>query len=105
MKAGMLKESISLYKPIVTKSDFGGTNVTYESFYTTRAAVLWNSGSRVNENNEIVFPQYKTFIMRTYVPITEQTRIKFNGKFYRVESIELNKKYNDLQVNAQLINE
>lgn len=105
MKAGMLKEVVELYKPLVTKSDFGGTNVSYEKFYTTRAGVLWDSGSRENENNEIFFAQYKTFIMRKYVPITEQSRIKYNNKLYRVLSIEPNKKYNNLTIVTELINE
>lgn len=105
MKAGLLKEKVFIYKPVITKTDFGDTKVDYELYYPTRAAVLWNSGNRENENNEIFFAQNKTFIIRSYVPITEQSRIKFNGKFYRVLSVEPNKVYNNLQVVAELINE
>lgn len=105
MKAGLLKEKVYIYKPLVTKTDFGDTKVTYELSYTTRAGVLWNSGSRENENNEIFFAQNKTFIIRRYVPITEQCRIKYENKYYRVLSIEPNKKYHNLTVETTLINE
>lgn len=105
MKAGLLKEKIYVYKPTVTKTEFGGTKVDYDLVCSTRAGILWNSGNRENENNEIFFSQSKTFIIRRYIPITEQCRIKHGEKFYRVLSIEPNKKYNNLTVETTLINE
>jgi len=105
MKAGILKDKIYLYKPVVTKTDYGDTKVDFEQFYETRASVLWNSGNRDDVNNEIFFAQYKTFIMRSYVPITEHCQILFNNKKYRVLNIEYNEKYRNLEVNTSLVNE
>ena len=53
MKAGILKENIEIYEPVTVTTDFGNTTQTWQGFYTTRAAVLHNGGTRLNQNDQV----------------------------------------------------
>lgn len=105
MKAGILKENIEIYEPVTVTTDFGNTTQTWQRVYTTRAAVLHNGGTRLNQNDEIFYPNNKTFIVRHYVPVVEKMRIHFQGKKYQITSIIPNKWYNDKEIYTTLVNE
>lgn len=105
MKAGILKEKIEIYQPIITTTEYGNTEYSWTLFYTTRASVLHNGGSRGTENSEMFYSQNKTFIVRHYVPVVEKMRIKFEGKYYQITCIIPNKYFNDKEVQTQLVNE
>lgn len=105
MKAGILKEKIEIWKPIVVTTEFGSSKIEYELSYTTRSSVIHNSGYKNDSNNEIFYSQDKTFIVRTYVPVVENMRIRYDGKFYAINSIIVNKYYNDKTIDATLVNE
>lgn len=105
MKAGTLKYLIEIYKPIITETEYGDTNVEWEFHYKTHANMMYNSGSRINENNEIFYPTTRTFIVRHYVPVKETMRVKFEDKYYQIVSVNPNKYYNDTEIIADLVNE
>ena len=105
MKAGILKENIEIYEPVTVTTDFGNTTQTWQRFYTTRASVLHNGGTRLNQNDEIFYPNNKTFIVRHYVPVVEKMRIHYQGKKYQITSIVPNKWYNDKEIYTTLVNE
>lgn len=105
MKAGKLKERIEIWQPVVKTTDFGNTTTVYELLKSTRAEVIYNSGSRTNENKEIFYPTSRTFRVRYYVPVKEPMRIKFEDKFYQILSIEPNKYYNNKTIITDLVNE
>lgn len=105
MRAGILKETFEIWWNKETVTEFGSKQSKWEKLNTIRCAVKNNGGGRTIENNEIVYPYTKEFIVRHYVNIAETMRIKYNDKFYRVISIEPNKYYNDKIIIAEQINE
>jgi head-tail adaptor len=105
MKAGLLKYKIEIWAPTITTTDYGTHKEIYSKSYTTRANVFFNSGTRTTENDEIVYPKTRSFIVRHYVPVTDPMRVKFEDKFYRIVSINKNKYYNDTEIIAELVNE
>ena len=105
MKAGLLNEVIEIYRPVITESPYGDTETTWQLHYATRAGVIYNAGSRITENQEIFYPTNRTFIVRHYVPVTEPMRIKFDGKYYQIISINPNKVYHNKEIYTELVNE
>lgn len=105
MIAGRLNEVVSIYSPTETVNEYGERETTYTKTYTTRAKVEYQSGNRRNENNEIVFDYTKRFNFRSYVPVKETSQIEWQGKMYRVLTVEHRREYNDIMVNTELINE
>lgn len=78
----------------------------YAVSYTTRARVINDRGGRDLANGEVFNSYAKTFLVRSYVPISERDLIQFKGKKYRVLSIDdRTEDYNDKQVITELINE
>jgi len=104
MNAGILRDKIEIYEPVIVKTDFGSNKNSWKLFCTTRAKVDYGSGGRSNENNEIVYNNTYTFIVRHYVQVKEIMQIKFNDNMYRIISIKPNKYYNDKEIVAELVN-
>jgi len=68
MEAGNLKTRIYFENCIVSKNEYGHEEYTYEPAFSTKAQVIYNSGDRVIENEEIFYPNTLTFKCRFYVP-------------------------------------
>lgn len=105
MDAGSLKERIEIYKTTLTKNEVGEEQNDWVLKTETRSKVTNNSGSRNEENNEIVYNYIKTFEVRSYVDISEFDRIKWDGKFYRILNIDINKEYQKQIIQTELIND
>lgn len=105
MNAGLLTEKIDILQPIEVGNAFGEKEVIYTPKYTTRARVIYDSGNREIVNDEIFYLYNVSFQMRIYVPITETSLIQWNGKRYRVLSIQERREYSDKMVKTALANE
>ena len=105
MKSGLLREQIEIFKPVVVKTEYGSSKIQYESYKTTRCHVINNSGSKQDANYEIFYSNSKTFIIRHYVDIKENMRIKYEGVMYQIDSITPNKYFNNKEIIATKVNE
>lgn len=105
-RAGLLNEVITILTPTSNVNEFGEKVQTYSIRYTTRARVEHDSGTRSNENNEIFYSYQKSFTVRSYVPVNEFDLIQYNGKKYRITSIDDRiKTHNDKLIITELIND
>lgn len=105
MKAGLLNETISIFRQMEMQSDFGDISTTYKEVNTTRANVEHKLGERTVQNNEIFYDYSKTFVVRFYVDVIDTDWIKYGTKFYRVISIEPDKKKQQKTILTELVNE
>ena len=102
MKAGLLNSIIAIEKPEVVSDDFGANSLKWvKHIDKTRAKVTYSNGTRANENNEIIF----IFTVRHYHSLTERMRILWEGRKYRILSIEKNKALQQQVIKTELINE
>lgn len=105
MRAGLLTKKITILTPETTVNEYGEKVQEYKLKLKVRARVLHDNGSRNIVNGEIFYPYKKTFNVRSYVPITEFDIIEFEGKRYRVITIDNRiESWNDKLVVAELIN-
>lgn len=105
MNAGKLTEIIEVWKPEITRDEYGNQRTTYRLAYSTRAFVSHKSGGREVANDEIVYIYSKTFKVRLYHQISDFDRIKWNGKFYKIMEIEPNKEFQELTIETEQIDE
>lgn len=105
MIAGRLNEIIEIWRPTTTTNEFGEKEKTNSLIVTTRANVQNLNGSKLIENNEIVVVYNKVFTIRYYHNLTETDIIKWQGKNYKINTIEKRREYNDILINAEVINE
>lgn len=105
MRAGLLTRPITILTPETTINEFGEQVQEYKLKYKTRARVLHDHGSRDIQNGEIFYPYQKSFNVRSYVPINEFDVIEFEGKRYRVITIDNRiERSNDKLIVTELIN-
>lgn len=88
MRAGLLNRQITILKPITTTSEYGGIQTDWKDFKTTKARVIFNSGDRLLEHSEIYHSYMVSFVIRNYHSITEEMRIRYREKQYRIIAIE-----------------
>lgn len=106
MRAGLLNSVISVEKPEVVTDEFGANTLKWvQHIPKTRAKVTYNSGSRANTNNEIIFAYEVVFTVRIYHQIDERMRIRWEGKKYRILSIEEDRTLQQLTIKTELIND
>lgn len=105
MMAGQYNEVIDIFKSIEIENEYGERTVELTHLYTTRAKVEETSGTRANENNEIVYDHTKTFYVRKYVPVCDTSIIVYDGHKYRVITIDKRKDNQDIKIVTELINE
>jgi hypothetical protein len=105
MNAAILKDVINIYSLTTTRTDFGTIKDSWTLKYTTRANTSFSSESQVVSEGEVYYPINRQFIVRAYVPVTETDYIEWDGKKWKVLSIDKNKYYNDISIQTTLINE
>lgn len=104
-RAGLLREVIEIYKVVWEKDEYGNQVESLELRFKTRAKVEHVSGLRNIVNNEIIHDYTKTFLVRGYVEVEDYDKILYNGKYYRVLSIDLNSEYQQKIINTELVND
>ena len=102
-QAGLFNELIGVHRLVQSTNEYNEQIDTYEKSYDTRARILHRNGSRTNDGEEIYYAYTKTFIVRLYVPVSEFDRIKYDGKLYRILSIDKNKKLQQITIETELI--
>lgn len=105
MNGGRLKEIITIQRSTITVDEYGANQLQWKDYITTRADVQYDSGNRMNESNEIIYTYTKTFTIRVYHKVDEKDRIRWDGKYYRILSIEKDKDKQNLTIKTELINE
>lgn len=105
MDSSLLKHHIEIYELVTTTSEYGTIQRSYDKKYDTRAYIKFDSQTQVVSEGEIYYPINRTFIVRGYVPVLETDRIKWNGQWWRITSVNPNIYYNNIEVQTTLVNE
>ncbi len=105
MRAGQLKEIITVLIPDSVLDDLHSQNTTWHDGFPTRAAVKTPGTSRTIDNAEIFFSSTAVFRVRIYHHITEQMRIRWRGDVYQIVGIERDEERRELIVKTAKVNE
>ena len=102
MRAGILTETILLQESVPIKNEFGATSMEWVDYLQTRANIKFNSGNRVNQNNEIFTSYTLTFTIRYYHKAVSYTHLTLK---YRILAINSNRTKQSTEIIGELINE
>lgn len=105
MQSGLLNKIIHVYRPTISQNEYGEQVQLYNHHLQTRARVDRLGGSRTTSNDEIIFSYTKTFKVWNYVDVKETDYIMYDGKKWRITSIDTYPEYNEKVINTELINE
>ena len=105
MQAGLLNSPIEIHQKQLTKSEYGSVASQYVLKVSTKAQVINNGGSRSEENNQIFYDYRKTFIVRFYVDVKDDDHILYEGVWYRILNIDVNRKFNQKSIQCERVQE
>lgn len=105
MRSGTLREVITILRPQRIDSDYGEEKYEYVEVYKTRANVVMNPTRRNVENDEIFYDTTRTLTVRYYVPVEDLDAIDWDGKRYRIISIQPKREWNEKYITIDLIND
>ena len=105
MDSALLRHKLDILTLTTTKTKYGTISTSYEPKYSTHCHVIFDSESQVVSEGEILYPINRTFVVRAYVPVTEKDRLIFEGKKYKILSINKNEYYGNIEIKTTLVNE
>ncbi len=105
LRAGLLRESVTVKRPVVTRNDYNDEVVTYETAFTARARVVFRSGNRAVINHEEQNPYSVEFIIRSFYAVDNMMILEWRGNRYRILSNNFEPYKQQRTIIAELINE
>lgn len=105
MRAGQLREAILIQNSTIMKDGYGADSLQWVDVISTRAKVTYATGSRENQNNEIVYSCTIQFTIRYYHDVLESMRIIWREKKYRIISINKELDKQSITIITELVNE
>lgn len=103
--AGRLNELIEIWFLDVQTTEYGDTHEEYKFASNARAYVDHAGGSLSVENLELFNNYQKNFTVRIHTDVHDTDRIKYNGKFYRIITIDIDRPKQIKIIQTELINE
>lgn len=105
MRSGTLQYPIEIWKCEIEETDFGHIKREYKYFKSTRCSLDRKDGAKIIQNDEIIFDYTKTFYVRQYVQVEEGWHIKFDGRFYEIQSIVKNPMTHEIKLGTKIVEE
>jgi len=105
MKAGAYQYLIELYHRHTETNEYGEEVESYVLVRKTRAAINFRSKSRDLGLMEERMPGTYEMIVRSYVEVDDTSRVKWQGKTYRVIEWHEDLEYRDKVITVEEINE
>lgn len=105
LRAGLLRESVTILRPVATRNDYGEEVTTWEQVATTRCRVDFRSGTRAVETNEVFGPTTVVFTIRRFYSLDVYMRLQWHGKLYNIQSVNEESQKQCITILAELIND
>jgi SPP1 family predicted phage head-tail adaptor len=104
MRAGRLREKISIWREVVTTdTDYGSADSDYELFLNTRAEVMYLGGSELIQNSTVSNTINAVFTLRFREGIDETMQVEYRGNMYNIKYIEENRQKEYLKLTTTKI--
>ena len=105
MQAGLLTEPIEIHRKVKAKSDYGSVQTSYALRTATKAQVIDQGGSRLEENNQIFYDYRKTFVVRYFIDVQDDDHILYENVWYRILNINPERKFNSKSIQCERVQE
>lgn len=103
MRAGSLQYRIKVIQSQLTTDEFGAKSEYWVLYHDMRAGILYKSGNKSITDNEMFNSSSVDFSVRYDENITEQMRVVYNNKIYKIAAINRNPFDNSLVISTELI--
>ncbi|MDR1882996.1 MAG: phage head closure protein [Prevotella sp.] len=105
MRAGLLKDTITIQRKVEIETEYAGKKTEYQDCITTRAEVVHNSGTKRIEAGEIFTSYTVRFSIYIHHKITPDMVIIHDGIKYRILDVNPQKAQQRIIITGEIINE
>ena len=105
MRAGLLREVVTIQRKEVVETAYSGKKTVYADYITTRARVEHNRGNKGIAAGEVFTEYAVTFTIRYYHQVTADMIVLHGGNKYRIVDINPQKLQQQLIITGELIND
>jgi SPP1 family predicted phage head-tail adaptor len=103
LTSGKLTERVTIMQPVKVRGEYGEDVVTYEKEAEVWANVVFNRGAEAITAGEMYLGKMVTITMRNNKTITERCRLMWDGKEYRIESMNRKKIEGSVTIVAEYV--
>lgn len=101
--SGKLTERVAIMQPVKMRGEYGEDVVNYEQVAVVWANVVFNRGAEAITAGELYLGKMVTITMRNNKAINERCRLVWDGKEYRIESMNRKKLDGSVTIVAEYI--
>jgi len=105
LRAGLLRESVTILRPVVTRNDYGEEVTTWEQVTTTRCRVDFRSGTRAVQTDEVFGATTVVFTLRRFYTLDVYMRLQWHGRLYSIQSVNEDNAKQYITIVADMIND
>ena len=105
MKAGQLRDRITILKREITQKPHVGEEYSWKDFITVRATIKFASGKIEETNMEYAHNQVNKVTIYYRSAIKREMRVKYNNEIYQINSINPDQSHNMMTLTIELVNE
>lgn len=99
--SGMLDSKVEIHnRATYTDGDFGRVGGSYTKAAEMFANVTWTKGKKALNEGALEAYDYIMVRCRFTTTLTRESRLKYNGNMYQIESFHADKKANTIQITA-----
>lgn len=101
MRAGLLRERITIYRPTITSNGYGEQLTTEVLLCSTRARIMRNNRQRENVDGELALTADLTMQIRSYHQPMQNDVVVYRGTKYRIFRVSYLDQENCIELNLQ----
>jgi len=109
MRAGLLTKKVSVFHAVQAVSKTGAKKSSWSNLFgdgkVLHARVTYGRQSMTAKNGNFVLTSAITFVIRYYSQINEYMRVYWEDRKYRITAIRRYPERDELQIDAELIDE
>nr|DAJ47721.1 MAG TPA: Putative head tail adaptor [Caudoviricetes sp.] len=104
--SGSLNDRIRFMEAVVGKGSYGDRVITgWNPVYSCWAKVTYNKGNRAISAGEVWLPNTISVLLRYNSKVNERHRVVWDGKTYRIDSLNASKKDGSITIVATRVDE
>lgn len=105
MQAGLLRDWVDVMEERVERDKLGGETRKWVRLLRVRARIQDKSADVVDRQREAVYTAVKRVSLRYRPGITRGMRLMWGGEFYRIVSLDRNRRNMSWDIGCELVNE
>lgn len=105
LTAGRMNERVAILTPAISRGAMGEQEVVYQTAFVLWANVAYNKGRQAITGGDVWMTTTIVITIRNIKAVTDRCRIRWDGKTYRITSLNRSVSDGSITITAEYIEE